>query len=59
MDDILERPRSFEVQASARIAELERALRHAQEAIFWYHAEGFEMDGGRIGDVIKSALRQS
>src|ERR1700677_2048663 len=35
MDDILERPRSFEVQASARIAELERALLHAQEAIFW------------------------
>lgn len=42
--------------ASEPIRELETALRHAQEALFWYRAENFEMDGRRIGDVVDSAL---
>lgn len=44
-------------QLTARVYELEAALRHAQEALFWYHGENFEMDGRKAGDVIEAALR--
>jgi hypothetical protein len=53
------RPASFEAALITRIAELTKALQAAQEAIFWHLAEGFENeDGQRVGDVMKSALRQ-
>lgn len=44
--------------ASERIAELEHALKIAQEALFWHDGENFEIDGHLAGNVIKAALRQ-
>lgn len=43
----------------SRIVELESALKHAQEALFWHHGEDFEMDGRRIGDRMREVLHQS
>jgi hypothetical protein len=46
--------------AYQRIAELEGALMHAQDALFWHKGDGFEIDGeldGRtVGEVITDAL---
>lgn len=39
-----------------RIDELETALKHAQEALFWHDGENFEMDGRTIGQAIAEAL---
>lgn len=39
-----------------RIETLERALRHAQEAILWYGADDFELDGVKVSDRIDAAF---
>jgi hypothetical protein len=49
--------RSEELRAAyQRIAELETVMKHAQEALFWYEGDGFEMDGRTIGQAIAEAL---
>lgn len=42
--------------AYERIDELEAALKHAQEAIFWYRADNFELNGKLVGEVIAETL---
>lgn len=39
-----------------RINELETALKHAEEALFWHDGMAFEMDGKIVGQVIVNAL---
>jgi hypothetical protein len=42
--------------AYERISQLKDALKHAQEAIFWYGALGFEQDGKTVGQVLNEVL---
>jgi hypothetical protein len=43
----------------AAAPDLLAALKHAQEALYWYQGEAFEIAGHRAGDVIAKALAKA
>lgn len=46
-------------QAADLADALTRALLHAQEALAWHGAEGFEIGGELVGDVVRAALAKT
>ena len=42
--------------AYERITDLETALKHAQEALFWHDGENFEIDGRTVGQTVAEVL---